>query len=499
LRAYANADAVEAATRGLELLKIAPSSTVELEAELHGARADAADRLGDRERQSTSIAALIELARRHERGELLRDALRREIELAHVVSDRPRAQAALAALSREIGPQNYRWRAEFHKATALLAIDRADFETTLRAGAAAIELYRFEADPRGEFDTLLILIEARNRTNRYEENRADLLRASEIAQAAGDPIVSARLLESAMTEPFMKQEFPKVHRMAAELLELSRSIGNRLGEGKAYQRSAQAAKCMFAIAEAIDGHSKALAIYKSVGDLRGSRTVENNWGSLEVALGMIARGRERLTGVLRAAEAEGDLRHEYFAASNLGLAAYFEGDFATAKRLELRALLLAQRLSSEALEALVLGDLGAAELELGEGNLALAHVEQAVAIHRRLDQRVELSTNLARLALVCSVGGEAQRAREIARELLERERAYPELVEDPAQVLWDVAQALHVCGDDREAREVAERAAWLQEARLATIDLPEYRESAAGLRWYRILVRACSADVWPER
>jgi DNA-binding SARP family transcriptional activator/tetratricopeptide (TPR) repeat protein len=496
LRGYASAEAVAAASRGLGLLSGARA--VELEGELLSTCADAADHLGERERQGSCIAALIALARTHGKAELLRQALRREIELAHAVGDKPRTQAALAALTRELSAGDRGWRADVLRAEALVAYDRAEFETALEAGAAAIELYRAQGDPRSEFDTLLHLIEVRNRTNRYEENRPDLERAGEIALAAHDPLISIRLLEAAMTEPFMKQDFPKVHQMAAELLELSRSIGNRLGEGRAYQRSAQAAKCMFAIAEAIDGHAKALAIYQSIGDVRGSRTVENNWGSLDVALGMIARGRERLTRLLQACEADGDLRLEYFAASNLGLAAFFDGDCATARQFELRALQLARQLESDALAALVLGDLGAAERELGDPRAALAYLEEAVAIHRRLGQRVELSTNLARLALVYGVLNEAERARDIACEVLESERAHPEFVEDPAQVLWDAAQALHACGNEGEARQVVERAVQLQEERLATIDLPEYRESAAGLRWYRALLRARFEGVWPH-
>jgi tetratricopeptide (TPR) repeat protein len=213
---------------------------------------------------------------------------------------------------------------------------------------------------------------------------------------------------------------------------------------------------------------------------------------------MVERGRERLERMLEAARADGDLRMEYFATSNLGVAAYVAGDCVAAKEFELRALDLARRLGSKGLAALVLGDLGLAECEIGNLDAALAHLEEAVAIHRELDQRLELSTNLARLAHVCALRGERERARAAVRELLEQDYTRPELVEDPAEVLWNVAQALHACGDEPEAYEVAGRAAQLQADRLATIDLPEYRESAAGLRWYRALVRACSAGVWPE-
>ena len=496
LRAYANTEAVAAATHGLDLLASA-GPAVELEAELLAACIDAADRLGDRERQGACIAALTDLSRSQGASDLLRDALLREIELALAVADEPRARAALEALGREAAPGDDRRTAEFHKAEALVASHRFDLETTLRAGTAAIDLYRACADPRGEFDALLIVIEARAVANRYQENRADLERASELVRTAGDPSMSARLLQTAMIETFLKQDFPSSYRMAGELLEVSRATGNRLGEGKAWDRRATAANRMFAIAEAIEGYGEALAIYESIGSRRGARNVQNNWGGLDVALGMVANGRERLARLLDDATADGDLNMQYFATSNLGVAAHVAGDFGLAKSFELRSLELAGRLESEAFAALVLGDLGIAERELGNLDAAREHLEAAVAIHRRLDQRLELVTNLARLALVVGMRGDFEQARRLAHEVLDRSRVHPESVEDPAEVLWNVAQALHLCGDEREAREIVEQAAALQEQRLATIDLPEYRASAAGLRWYRALLQARSEGVWP--
>jgi len=254
---------------------------------------------------------------------------------------------------------------------------------------------------------------------------------------------------------------------------------------------------MFAIAEALAGFAEAQTIFESIGERRGLRDIENNRATMDINYGMIERGRERLARMLEAAKADGDIRAEYFATSNLGVAAHAAGDFAAARDFELRALELARRLGSAGFAALVEGDLGLAESELGNLEAALAHLETAVAIHRRLDQLLELSTNLARLALVRARNGDGEGARVDAREVLEQERAHPELVEDPAEVLWHVSRALHLCGDEHEAREVAERAARLHEERLATIDLPEYRESAAGLRWYRALLRARSEGVWP--
>ncbi|MGP6158260.1 MAG: hypothetical protein ACLPYS_12280, partial [Vulcanimicrobiaceae bacterium] len=497
LAAFANDEAVAAASRGLEMLA-AGSADVRLYADLLAARADAFDRLANRESQTADIHALIDLARTEEQPELLRQALRREIEFAIVVGDEPRLAAGIAALEREIEPHAVAWQAELQKAEARLAADRFEYNTAMRVGAAAIAGYRACDDPRGEFETLLVLIDARIRHNRYEENRADLERATQLARNSDDPQLKARLLQSVMMEPILKQDFSTAYCLAGELLELSRSTGNRLGEARALETRATAANRNFALREAVDGYGQALAIYESIGERRGMRNVENNWGSLDVALGKVARGRERLERMLASAEADGDLRMRYFAHSNLGVAAYFDGDWAAAKIQELRALELARRLGSQGFVALVLGDLGVAERELGDLDGALAYLEEAIAIHCRLDQRLELLTNQARLAIVYAMRGDCERTRALAFEISAYERAHPDLVEDPGEVLWNAAQSLHRCGHHGEARALVERAAERQAARIASVELPEYRESMAGLRWYRALLRAKAADRWPE-
>jgi tetratricopeptide (TPR) repeat protein len=173
------------------------------------------------------------------------------------------------------------------------------------------------------------------------------------------------------------------------------------------------------------GYAKALAIYESIGERRGVRSIANNWGSLVVLFGFVERGRERLLRLRSSAEADADPRWLYYAESNLGVAAFADGDFAGAKAHELRALELARRLGSESRAALVLGDLGAAELELGDLDAALACVEEAAAINRRVGQRLALVGNLGRLALILARRSEFDQARAVAAELSEEQRTRP--------------------------------------------------------------------------
>jgi len=498
LLSFANEEALLDASRGLDLASAHGASEPALYARLLLARIEAADRLGRRDRQAEDISALAAFARASNDGELLRHALRRQCELAVSLAEYAQADDAIAALDRQIEPDDTAWQAASLRAQARLAADRFEFERALARAGAAIALYRSSDDRRGEFETLLIAIDARIRGNRYEENRADLTRAADLAREMRDPAMEARLLHSAMVEQILKQDFPATYRMAGELLTLSRATGNRLGEARAHERRANAANRMFAVGEALDGFSAASEIYASVGDRTGLRGVENSLGTLDVALGRVERGRARLTRLVAEATADNDLRMRYFGESNVGVAAHIAGDYAEAKAHELRALDLARELGSEGFAALVLGDLGATECELGDLDAAVAYLDEAVAIHRRLDQRLDLITNQARLAVVFSVRGDNERARALAAEVGAYEQAHPEAVEDPGEVLWNVAQALHRCGDLDAANELARRAVERQAVRLAAIDRAEYRESMRELGWYRALLRARSVNSWPE-
>ncbi|MBV8530227.1 MAG: tetratricopeptide repeat protein, partial [Candidatus Eremiobacteraeota bacterium] len=401
-----------------------------------------------------------------------------------------RAATAIEALQAEIEPSEVAWQALVLNSRAQLAFDRFEHDQAERLSGEAARLYRKSQDPRGEFDALQIAIDARIRCNRYEENRADMDRANALVADLNDRAVKARLLQSAMMEQILRQDFSTVYHLAGDLLELSHAIGNRLGEARAYDRLATAANRLFRIGEAVERYAKALEIYESIGDRHGVRIVMNNWGSLDVAFGLIDRGRKRLEEVRASAAADDDLMYLYYAESNLGVAAHLSGDFAAAKAFELRALDLAGRLGSESRAALVLGDLGDAEAELGNLDAALTALEEAVAIHQRVDQRLALLTDSSRLALLCSRRGEFDRARALANELSERHRTSPELFEDPAELLWRLARTLHACNDPASADELVERSWRLQNSRLESIDVPEYRESLRAVPWYRDLLAA---------
>ena len=62
-------------------------------------------------------------------------------------------------------------------------------------------------------------------------------------------------------------------------------------------------------------------------------------------------------------------------------------------------------------------------------------------------RRLALVENLSRLALIHARRGEFERARAFAAEVIAEHGVRPELLEDPGEILWRTAQAMHAAGD----------------------------------------------------
>jgi len=129
---------------------------------------------------------------------------------------------------------------------------------------------------------------------------------------------------------------------------------------------------------------------------------------------------------------------------------------------------------------------------------------EAVATHRRLDQRLELFPNLARLALVQGVRGEVERAAPYcAREVLRAPaRAIRNYVEDPLKCFWKCgAGAAMPAVTSARRDEVVERAARLaRRAPSPRSTFPSIREQYRGLTLAnRHSLERCAlgAGVWP--
>lgn len=94
-----------------------------------------------------------------------------------------------------------------------------------------------------------------------------------------------------------------------------------------------------------------------------------------------------------------NVRGQLISVLNLGMTAFFVGNFAEAKAAGECGLTLAHAINSPVMEANALANLGAAERELGELPQAIEHRQAGLALRRPLGQPADLGTDLYDLTL----------------------------------------------------------------------------------------------------
>jgi predicted ATPase len=132
--------------------------------------------------------------------------------------------------------------------------------------------------------------------------------------------------------------------------------------------------------EALSCFNDALALARTVSDLRWQGGLHGNLGRLALVRGESQRAREHLLASLKLAEALGDKQWAGNAHCNLGFLLYEMGELREAQRELLASLELARALGHRRLEATSFCNLGLVLRALGESALALTHFENAVQV-----------------------------------------------------------------------------------------------------------------------
>src|SRR5947209_7793785 len=106
-------------------------------------------------------------------------------------------------------------------------------------------------------------------------------------------------------------------------------------------------------------------------------------------------------------------------------------------------------------EAYALGNLGAAERELGRSERVIAHMEAGLHMRREIGQApVELATDLCDLTIAYLRAGDLRRAQQTAGEMLDLLSADQEHMTYPQFILWAAAQAYRAVGQAERAGEL---------------------------------------------
>ena len=235
----------------------------------------------------------------------------------------------------------------------------------------------------------------------------------------------------------------------------AKELGDRVGEGTAYNNLGTAYCKLGDFNEAIEYHKQHLSIAKELGDRAGEESAYHNLGFATYKLGDFNQAIEYLRQHLSIAKELGDKAGEGRACYHLGWAYYRLHDFNQAIHYYKQNLSIAKELGDSADEGRTYNHLGVAYHKLGDFNQAIEYHKQHLSIAKELGDRADEGRAYNNLGMVYHKLGDFNQAIEyhkqhlsIAKELGDRAgkgRAYNHEDKDELKVTFD--NAYHRCYD----------------------------------------------------
>ena len=484
---FANQEALESATRGLEL-----AVDAERQRALLGLRERILGRLGDREAQRNDIEALERLARDDDSR---MDVVWRRAQWARALgelADEARYLEYFAQRAR--AGKDLSKRAAAYRASARNLMLRSHYAEAAAAAQAAVEIDRERNDAAGEINALCLLSEiAVNRGEASDAEKA-LDDARIRAESAADPALIVRVAMTSAGVAIMRRDFARALTDSQEAHRRYREIGDREGEAEAGTRVASALSFLLRFEEAAAQFEAAANIYRTLGNrLQLAYLLFNQTGS-QMLLGLLDDARSSLTAALEIFETFDDTRGRAASLTNLSMVRLLQRAPDEAKEIGLRALHAAREIANSVIEAGALANLGNAERELGELDAALTHMKEAIAIRERLNRSATFE-ELGDFALAQMKAGDADAVR-TADDIVQRADASGENTVWPHYCFWAAARVYHDQGDTNRATAALQRAEELVRVQLDAMADQRSREAFGELASVRG-ISAAQAGVWP--
>ncbi len=482
---FAHADTVRYATLALERIE-EPGAVVDLL--LLRERANA--RLGKRELQLRDLDELDRRCADELRGALLE----RRIALARASQDSERGREAIQSL-RAYGHRtgDHHWLGIADCAEAWLEISIGAYAVARPLAESALRYLTECGSVSEQVDCLTALAEIDVAAGQSERAETLLEEARAIAERGGDEFAKTAALMQSVAIAMSQQCFDRVIRLAREAAELHRMHGDLVGEALAQANTASAAVRLSRWREAREANAIAAATFESIGDRRGLARVLMNLGMLHGRCGDFAASRGFYARALEYQTLLKDDRARTAALLNQSFIALWERKSANAKQLAMSALGLASEMQHAAFRAQALGNLGAAERDLGEIDAAIAHMDEGIALQTSVGRMPDAASDLVDAALAHALNGEDEAAKALIDRFLSLDHGASEAAVFPPYPWWIAARVLAAFGDARGAGTLAQ-AAKVARSSLAAIDDDELRNYFEALPFFASIRRAQHGD-----
>ncbi len=493
LTLYADAEALSLLTRALEL-----TTVPRLRFDLLATREDIHHRHGDRAAQRADLAELSGLVSALGDPDLACEFPRRQVRLQQALGERQAEASWLEKLQECAAASGSACRlAEAQYAGAAYLVETGQYDSARDRLQHALASYELAEDVDGQVKCCCLLAEVSIHRSDLAEMESWVQQAGALAQESSSQAAVAEVLRVASSTAFVRRDLAASRSLAEQVLSLCRMMGDREGEADACSRLAAIAGRLFHVEEARQHYARAAALYEQVGKRQGQAAVLLNAGMLAGNLGRYGEAGGMFQQAEDLFQSMDDRRGLAVVTLNLSAIAIYQEQFARAEETALRSLELARQIGNPLVEAAALGNVGEAALKLGALDMAIRHLQDALAVRARLGLPPgDSAGDRALLTVAYLREGRLPEARQQAEALLEVYAQAGESLPHPQQVLWTVAQVYHAAGDVRRSAELLHQAHDLLQDKAAAIPDPESRTAFLGLPFNRDLLATVHDGRW---
>jgi tetratricopeptide (TPR) repeat protein len=450
---YANQDAVRFFSRALALT---PESDAAGQYELHLAREEIYDRLGQREAQAADLAQLTALASTPAQQAAV--ALRYgayhnnvgDYEAAILISEAAyqwaaesgdgvgQAQAMINSGWAHIGQSAYELAAQQYQRAYDAAQEAAAPTQTARAWGGLGEVAFLQGDYatatdyhqqalrlRGELDdqpgqmaSLRSLGQVADAQGEYETARSHYLQALQLAQQMGDRPNDGRLLRDLGVSDWQQGAYPRAEAYLQQSLRLAQTTGDRLTAAASLKGLGTVSERQGQYDQAIGYHEQSQVIAQEIGDRAMESATLNNLGIVAERQGQFDRAIGYYEQSLAIDQEIGDRHGEGITLSNLGDVASRQGQYDRAIGYLEQSLVIFQEIGNRYGESQTLNSLGLVAERQGQYDKAMDYYEQSLVISQEIGIRDGEGITLSNLGAVSLAQGAYQQAQKYYQQAL---------------------------------------------------------------------------------
>jgi DNA-binding SARP family transcriptional activator len=487
LHVFANEDAREAAAAALALCDENEPAQRALRYDLVDLREQSLARIGATEQRRADAELLVTLAAGEEETAV---ALGRLFE-AHA-TDAAGRREALQRLAAFAGTSDL--AARTHAAAAARhAYLEGEYAFAREAALRAAEAFELAGDPRAALKARFVGITCLTRIGSFTQGEAEVEVLRPIVAASDDDVLRCEfhlIASAALGETRREAALEDARRSLA----LALRIGDRYGEARARHNVAVIAGKLRLYEEALDGHERALAAYRDVGDAPGVRDTLLNIAGVRIWCGDYERPQQLLdeVGVEEEATPWLALRCQFIR----GALAERTERTADAERDLIDAHRRAEELGTALYRARSEFELAKLLASHGRPDAAAGYVRSALETYATMGQPdLEIEALALGARLLASLGdasGACERAERAAARCKEKR------LQSYSEIAWNLAAAYALIGDEPAAQ------AYARDAAAAAVDdalrMPaDLAETYLQLPWHQQTVAYLSGRAVPLR